>query len=108
MDEATARDLAEQLRLELPALLDADDATAVDAELAGLLERGRRGDLVSEEILRLLRRHPALRRRAAEIVAHPPTRSIHPASGDPNRPWPVRPVEGSQARSRYLKGQCPE
>ena len=134
MDEATVHDLAEQLRLELPSLLDADQAAAVDAELAGLLERGRLGDLVSEEILRLLRRHPALRRRAAQIVAHPPARGIEPPAGNPLLPrsgWPVdddrgfggngevgptgsqrvAPAasdEGSQARPRYLKGQCPE
>lgn len=134
MDEATVHDLAEQLRLELPSLLDADEAAAVDAELAGLLERGRLGDLVSEEILRLLRRHPALRRRAAQIVAHPPARGIEPPAGNPLLPWSGWPVdddrgfggngevgptgsqrvapaasdEGSQARPRYLKGQCPE
>jgi hypothetical protein len=137
MDEATVNDLAEQLRLELPSLLGADDAAAVDVELAGLLERGRLGESVSEEILRLLRRHPALRRRAAEIVAHPPTRGIQ-TPGDLLPPWYVHPVDGgdrgfggndevgtagppgarrrapsadgkdSQARPRYLKGQCPE
>jgi hypothetical protein len=98
MDEKTAHDLAQQLRLELPALLGADDdAAAVDSQLAEFLERGRLGDSVGEEILRLVRRHPTLRQRAAELVAPGPTRSIQPPPGDRRLPAPPRyvcPVDG--------------
>jgi hypothetical protein len=74
-------ELAERVRGELATLLPAEDAAAVDSALGELIERGRRGEPVATPILKLLRAHPELRRRAAELADPATHRAVVPPPG---------------------------
>ncbi|MET9248021.1 hypothetical protein [Nonomuraea sp. NPDC003709] len=90
MEDGATIELADRLLAELPALLDPGDVAATAEELSALIERGRGGEPVDEEILRFLRRHPPLRRRAAELVDSESSRGVQPPPGPGRAPMPPR------------------
>lgn len=84
MDDAATLDLARRLRAELPRLLAADgpdQVAAVTADLSDLIARGDAGEPVAMPILRLLRGHPELRRRANELAPQRSDRAVVPPPG---------------------------
>jgi hypothetical protein len=110
MDEEATRHLAEQLRAEMSTLLAPGDASAVDGELADLLERGRAGENVAVPILRLLRSHPALRRAASEFLHADPARGVALPPGErrlPLGPRYVCPVDGYEFFRRDVAKPVP-
>lgn len=87
-------ELAERVRGELPALLPAAEVAAVDDALGELIERGHQGEPVATAILKLLRAHPGLRRRAAELA-------------DPGVPRAVLPPPGARSLPPAPRYVCP-
>ncbi|MET7326726.1 hypothetical protein [Nonomuraea sp. NPDC005650] len=90
MEEAATVELADRLLAELPALLPPGDVATVAEELSGLVERGRAGEPVEEELLDVLHRHPALRRRAAELAGGESGLGVQPPPGLGRAPMPPR------------------
>lgn len=75
MEDAATLELARRLRGELPHLLPAQDVDRVAGALTELIERGEAGEPVAMPILRLLRDHDGLRRRANELAPAVPVRN---------------------------------
>ncbi|MFI7124456.1 hypothetical protein ACIBQ1_02110 [Nonomuraea sp. NPDC050153] len=90
MEEAATVELADRLLAELPALLAPGDVADAAEELSGLIERGRAGEPVEEEFLDVLHRHPALRRRAAELAGSESDLGVQPPPGPGRAPMPPR------------------